>query len=183
MYWLVARRHQTIIQTDADKTTVQSFGIRLKAISLEIVKVSIPDISLKITYSKLQPHLPGSSELEKKNIGAYALFSITVRHIWCKCSFILISFHEVISLIKTSVFSCYAQKFLATSLTEYGWEQNDIFREFQCWQSWIKMGNWFCCIPVIHQSSPSIWKWLGNWNWCCGGGMFSIYDFGGSPCL
>ena len=53
MDWLVARRHQTIIQTDADKTTVQSFGIRLKAISLEIVKVSIPDISLKITYSKL----------------------------------------------------------------------------------------------------------------------------------
>ena len=38
-------------------------GIHLRAISLEMVKISIIDMSLKIVSFRLQPHLPRSSEL------------------------------------------------------------------------------------------------------------------------
>ena len=42
---------------------MRSCNIHLKAISLEMLKISILDMSLKITYLRLQPHLPRANEL------------------------------------------------------------------------------------------------------------------------
>ena len=38
-------------------------GIHLRAISHEMLKISILDVSLKITNLRLQPHFPGTNEL------------------------------------------------------------------------------------------------------------------------
>ena len=61
--WLVAWRHQTIISTNAGKSPVKSYSIHIRAISQDMLKISILYLSLKITYLKLQLHLSGGNEL------------------------------------------------------------------------------------------------------------------------
>ena len=54
-------RHQAINWTNVNLPSVLSRGIYLRAILQDMLKVSIIDMSLKITNLKLQPHLPGTS--------------------------------------------------------------------------------------------------------------------------
>ena len=44
-------------------SSVRSYGIHLKAISQEMLKISVFDMSLKMSNLRLQPHLPGANEL------------------------------------------------------------------------------------------------------------------------
>ena len=46
----------------------QSFGIHLRAISQEIYKITILDISLKMTKSRVQPKHPRTNELTAGNV-------------------------------------------------------------------------------------------------------------------
>ena len=54
---------QVITSTNVDLSSVKSFGIHLRAISHEMLKISSLDVSLKITNLRLHPHLPGTNEL------------------------------------------------------------------------------------------------------------------------
>ena len=47
--------------------TNQSDGIHMRAISQEMLKIFLLGMSLKITNSTLQTHLPGANELKAKN--------------------------------------------------------------------------------------------------------------------
>ena len=59
----VAWWHQAITQTNLDLSSVKSWGIHIRAISLEMLKIYIIDMCLKIIYLKLHPHLPGINGL------------------------------------------------------------------------------------------------------------------------
>ena len=41
----------------------RSCGIYMRAVSREVLRISIHQISLKMVYVKLLPHLPGANEL------------------------------------------------------------------------------------------------------------------------
>ena len=60
-YWLVAWWHQT--WTNVDYSSARSCGIHLRAISQQMPKISIVDVSSKITNLRLQQNLPGASDL------------------------------------------------------------------------------------------------------------------------
>ena len=51
--------------THVDQSSSRSYGIHVRAISQEMHKIYIFDISLNIKYSKITPHLPGANELLK----------------------------------------------------------------------------------------------------------------------
>ena len=57
--WLVVWLHQTITWINVDKSSVRSCGIYPRAISQEVMKMSICKMSLKIALSKLLPHFDG----------------------------------------------------------------------------------------------------------------------------
>ena len=59
---LVAWRHQAITWTNVHLIWTSFCGILLRAISQEMLKISVPKMNLKITILKLFPHLPGASE-------------------------------------------------------------------------------------------------------------------------
>ena len=61
-YWLVAWRHQAIIWTNIDLSSVRSNGIHLSAILQEIPQPSLTEISLKITSLNFCSNLPGANE-------------------------------------------------------------------------------------------------------------------------
>ena len=52
-----------------DLSSVEFCGIHLTTILLLALKVSIHEMSSKITFLKLQPHLPGANELKKCDFG------------------------------------------------------------------------------------------------------------------
>ena len=58
-----ACRHQAIMGTNVDFSLVGSCGIHLKAISQEMIKISILEMSLQITNLRSQLYLPGVNEL------------------------------------------------------------------------------------------------------------------------
>ena len=62
---LNAWQHQAITWTNVDLSSVWSCGIYLRTIPLEMFKISITKLHLKIKYSKSQPHLPEDNELRK----------------------------------------------------------------------------------------------------------------------
>ena len=66
MWWLVAWRHQAITWTNVDLSSAKCCGIHPRAISLELLKIKIWDISLKITLLKWFSHLLGANELMSK---------------------------------------------------------------------------------------------------------------------
>ena len=55
--------HLAITLTNVDWSSVTSCGIHLRAISLGTSNVYILDMSLKITYTKLHPHIPRVNDL------------------------------------------------------------------------------------------------------------------------
>ena len=61
--WLVAWWHQAITWTNVDLSSVEFCGIHLTTILLVAFKASIHEMSSKIIFLKLQPHLPGANEL------------------------------------------------------------------------------------------------------------------------
>ena len=61
--WLVAWYVQAISWISVDWSSVGSCNIHLRAISQEMLKISIVDISLKSIDSRSQPHFPGANEL------------------------------------------------------------------------------------------------------------------------
>ena len=65
-YWLVAWRHQAIIWTNVDWSSVKSTCIHIRAISQEIPQPSITKIPWKITYLKCHSNFPGGSELTRR---------------------------------------------------------------------------------------------------------------------
>ena len=60
--WLVAWRHQTT-WPNVEKSPAKCFAIHLRVFSQKMLTISIFDMSLKITYLRLQPHLQGVNEL------------------------------------------------------------------------------------------------------------------------
>ena len=62
--WLVAWQHQAITWTNVDLSSVEICGIHLTTILLVALKVSIHEMSWKIIFLKLQPHLTGANELK-----------------------------------------------------------------------------------------------------------------------
>ena len=75
----VAWRHQTIIWANAGKSSVKSYGIHIRAISQDMLKISrsILYLSLKITYLRLRLHLSGGNKLivvERKKMKAQLFF-------------------------------------------------------------------------------------------------------------
>ena len=62
-YVNTAWRHQAITWTNVDLSSVRSCGICLLLILQEMLKISIPGMSLKLTNSRLQSHLPGANKL------------------------------------------------------------------------------------------------------------------------
>ena len=62
--WLVAWWHQVITWTNVDLSSVEFCGIHLTTILLvALINVSNHEMSSKIIFLKLQPHLPGPDEL------------------------------------------------------------------------------------------------------------------------
>ena len=61
--WLVAWRHQAITWTNVDLSSVRSSGIHLMAVSWEIPQPPFTEVSLKMTYLKLNLNHPGANEL------------------------------------------------------------------------------------------------------------------------
>ena len=57
--WLAAWRHQAITWTNVDLSSVRSSGIHQRAISWEIPQPPFTQVSLKITFLKLNWNLPG----------------------------------------------------------------------------------------------------------------------------
>ena len=72
--------------TNVNKSFWRSCGIFTKAVSWEMFKISILDLSLKNTYLKLQPHLPGNNELTitKTQSANHVHNSWDVLHVWMK---------------------------------------------------------------------------------------------------
>ena len=60
----VARWHQGIIWTNADVLSITSCSIHLRAISQEMIQLSIIGVILDIAKLRLQPHLPLTNELK-----------------------------------------------------------------------------------------------------------------------
>ena len=58
--WLVAWRHQAITWTNVDLSSVEFCGMHLTTI---LLTVAIHEMSSKIIFLKLQPHVPGANEL------------------------------------------------------------------------------------------------------------------------
>ena len=56
--------HLAITLTNVDWSSVTSCGIHLRAISLGTSNVYILDMSLKITYTRLHPHIPRVNDLK-----------------------------------------------------------------------------------------------------------------------
>ena len=65
-------------------TSVRTCGINLTTVSLEILMISILDINLEITNSRLQPHVPGASELICVIIQKSSLV-LPVKLLSCEC--------------------------------------------------------------------------------------------------
>ena len=61
--WLVAWQHQGIIWTNGNCSSMKFFCIHMRAISQEMLSISILDVSLKITNLRLRLHLSGDNEL------------------------------------------------------------------------------------------------------------------------
>ena len=75
--WLIIWQHQAITWTSVDWSSVRSCGIHLMAISQEILRIFILDMSLKIIMSVLQLHLPGPNELTWTNVDLFFVKSYT----------------------------------------------------------------------------------------------------------
>ena len=60
---LVTWWHQAITWTKGDQSSMRSWGIHLRAIPQQMLRIFILDMSLKITNWRLQSHLPGDNEL------------------------------------------------------------------------------------------------------------------------
>ena len=61
--WLVAWRYQAITWTNADSPSMRFCDTHLTPISEEVFKISVREMSLKITFIWLLPHRPGANEL------------------------------------------------------------------------------------------------------------------------
>ena len=59
---LFAWQHQDITWNNVGLALDRSYGIDLRTVSRDMHKISTPNMSLEITNSKLQRHLPGANE-------------------------------------------------------------------------------------------------------------------------
>ena len=74
--------HQAITWTNVDLLSIWFFGIHMGTIPLEMLKISVTKLHLKIKYLKSQIYLRGNNELNS-HTGTYHSYAKTESNVDC----------------------------------------------------------------------------------------------------